>query len=107
MIVQLSETEHTIKVIKQETDKKKYKKGYALPESGFLYDVMKELKKQGYDVLKKRMWKDGHLVDDDQQYIRERKGNFYIYNTQYALYDAGEEFNQTKVGDCIWLGLVC
>lgn len=26
-----------------------------------------------FDFIKKRMWKDGHLVNDFQQYLRERK----------------------------------
>lgn len=102
MIVNFSLTDHKIEVIKEKGDKR-YSRGYALPESGFLYDVMQALKKQGYDVIKKRMAKDGHMMDDLQQYIRTRKtsGNdsFCIYNCMWATYDLGEEYNKMKAGD--------
>jgi len=42
-------------------------------ESRILYHIKKTLNAQGYDLIKKRMWKDGHLVDERQQYIRARK----------------------------------
>jgi hypothetical protein len=107
MIVKLDLSKGTFKVIKEQGDKR-YKRGYAPPESGFLYDVMHELKDQGYDVIKKRMAKDGHMMDDTQQYIRTRKymtsptgtfGEFCIYSRVYALVDLGEEYNKMKPGD--------
>ena len=37
----------------------------------------------GYDVIKKRVWKDGHLMGDDEtQYIRDRNWKFAIYDSQ-------------------------
>lgn len=68
-------------------------------ESHFLYHVKKCLIKMGYDVIKKRMAKDGHLVCDYQQYIRSRKltndkSGIAIYSGHYAIYDAGHEFNK-------------
>ena len=68
--------------------------GYAQAESTFLHHVKKALIEQGHDVIKKRMWKDGHMMDETQQYIRDRGGKFGIFNPQYALYDAGEHFNE-------------
>ena len=42
-------------------------------ESLLLYKIKQELIRQGHDVIKKRMWKDGHLMGDDKlQYIRSR-----------------------------------
>jgi hypothetical protein len=80
-----------------------FKKGYsAMPESTFLYHVKKELIKQGFDVIKKRIASDpGNLVDEYQQWIRTRNWNidgdkkieFSVYNGNWAMYDAGEEFN--------------
>lgn len=69
---------------------------WADAESTFLYHVKKELEKQGYNCIKKRMWKDGHMVDDRQQYIRDRKTNWgwCIYNDCWAVHDAGTEFNE-------------
>jgi len=109
MIVQLNIVTGHCKVTKESSDIKKYKNGgYALPESTFLYDVMNCLKLQGFDVIKKRMWKDGHMVDDTQQYIRSRKMSndmMMIYNSNYAIEDAGLEFNKIKVGESYTLRL--
>lgn len=69
-------------------------------ESRLLYAIKKQLNNQGYDLIKKRMWKDGHLVDDLQQYLRTRKpsGNpkkdIYIYNSAWAIRGAEEDLNK-------------
>ena len=69
-------------------------------ESTFLYHVKNELNKQGYDLIKKRMWKDGHLMDDIQQYLRARKNtkdpskDICIWNGNYMIFDAGKQFNK-------------
>ena len=61
-------------IVKREpTDKKYYGNHNAAGESNLLHAIKNELNKQGYDLIKKRMWKDGHLVDDMQQYLRTRK----------------------------------
>ena len=60
------------RVIKEDDDPYFHRGGYANAESTFLYHVLQGLKRMGYDVIKKRMWKDGHLVDDTQQYICPR-----------------------------------
>ena len=65
-------------------------------ESQLLYHVKLELQKQGHDVIKKRMWKDGHMVSDHCQYVRERKGKFGIWDEQYPIRDIVEDFR--KVG---------
>jgi hypothetical protein len=65
-------------------------------ESRLLHHVKLALIGQGHDLIKKRMWKDGHLVDDRQQYLRTRKStgdssrDIYIYNDHYAIWSAGE-----------------
>lgn len=52
----------------------------------------------GIDWIKKRMWRDGHMVDEHQQYIRERRERdghqWAIYHDSYALRDAGQEFDR-------------
>ena len=68
-------------------------------ESRHLYHIQKALIAQGYDVIKKRMWRDGHLVDDEQQYIRTRKGfepSFMIYDSEYALRLLNEDYNNNE-----------
>ena len=71
---------------------------YAAGESLLLYHVKKILNSQGYDFIKKRMWRDGHLVDDMQQYLRERKPvddrMFAIYNTFWQIEGADERLRR-------------
>lgn len=83
-------------VTKEEGDPTFRSGGWSTAESTFLYHVKKVLQ-ENHDVIKKRMWKDGHLVDEDQQYIRTRakkNPSFAIWNNMYAVYDAGIEFNE-------------
>jgi len=72
-------------------------------ESLFFHKLKTELIKQGYDVIKKQMWKDGHLVDDNQYYVRSRetkenktdmRRSFAVYDTQYAFQFAYEPYNK-------------
>jgi len=69
-------------------------------ESRLLYHVKRILNKRGHDFIKKRMWKDGHLVDDHQQYIRSgrKPGSLTclaIWNSHWAIEGANETFNRT------------
>jgi hypothetical protein len=80
-------------VTREEGDPRFYGVKNAAGESALFHHMVKLLKAQGYDVIKKRMWKDGHMVDEQQQYIRTRatKPNkktprvFCIYNTFWAI----------------------
>ena len=64
-------------------------------ESTLLYYIKEELIKMGFDVIKKRMWKDGHLVGGDEtQYIRERKHLFYIYDAEHESRLLHKDFNK-------------
>jgi hypothetical protein len=69
-------------------------------ESRLLHHIKVQLNNQGFDLIKKRMWKDGHLMDDLQQYIRARKptGNpekdIYIYNGMWNVRGADEYLNR-------------
>jgi hypothetical protein len=84
------------KVTREATDKKLYN------ESLLLHKVKLELIKQGYDVIKKRMWKDGHLMGDDTtQYIRSRNPkaeNFMmIYDGNWAIRANFEAYNKGEL----------
>lgn len=101
MIINLDFEKHTCTVIKENGDPVFHRSNWSDAESTFLYHVKKALINQGFDVIKKRAWKDGHMVDDTLQYVRTRKlscegskDEFYIYNSNYALWDAGEIFNR-------------
>jgi hypothetical protein len=93
---------NTLTVIREENDPKYYGTVNGAGESKLLHAIKQQLNKQGYDLIKKRMWKDGHLVDDLQQYLRTRakgKGNadIYIYSPFWALRGANEDFNKGEV----------
>ncbi len=69
----------------------------AAGESRLLYHIKKHLNAQGYDFIKKRMAKDGHLVDDIQQYLRSRKININtigIVNPRWQIEGADKALNR-------------
>ena len=83
----------TCVVEEQEGDPKFYK------ETAFFHALKKSLIELGYDVIKKRMWKDGHLVDDLQFYIRTRKkkpdrDSFCIYQSDFMIRQIFEPWNE-------------
>lgn len=93
MLIDINRITNIVTVTKEKGDPVFKSTDWALAESTFLYHVKKQMQSAGYDIIKKRMWKDGHMVDDTQQYIRDRAGDWCIYNNSYAYYDAGEQFN--------------
>ena len=74
-------------------------------DSQFLYHVKRELQRRGFDVIKKRMWRDGHMVSDTQQYVRTRdtKNGFAVFQTDYALRSSYPSYNS---GHVVTLGLL-
>ena len=87
-------------VTREKTDPKFYGIVNAAGESKLLHHIKLELIKQGHKVIKKRMWKDGHLVDSMQQYLRTVKGyepSFQIWNSNWAINGAEENFNKGEV----------
>ena len=70
----------------------------AAGESRLLYHVKRVLNRQGFNFIKKQMAKDGHLVDEMQQYLREAKTvngrRLAIYNDQWAIKGADAAFNR-------------
>jgi hypothetical protein len=93
-----------IKVEKEESDPKYFYNGWGDGESKFLYWLKNILNKEPYnmDLIKKRMYKDGHLVDDNQQYLRSRKiikGNvdFMIYNGHWAITGLNDDWHKDGV----------
>ena len=70
-------------------------------ESRLLHHIKLILNKRGYNLVKVRMAKDGNLVDDMQQYLRpaglhpvSKKTNIAIYNGNWAIRGAEEDFNK-------------
>lgn len=66
------------------------------PETHLLHHVMLALRAKGYDVITKRMARDGHAVAPSVRYIVDRKRRFCIFNAAYADFDAGTSFNTHK-----------
>ena len=72
--------------------------GWYGAESRLLYNVQKILTMRGYGLIKKRMWRDGHMFGcEHSQYLRSRslKGvpSLYVYHADYALEVAAECYN--------------
>ncbi len=66
-------------------------------ESDLWYKIRNVLRKQGEDVIKKEMSKDGHMVSDGIFYVRSRKpgkGSFMIYDDRYQVRDSAEDYNR-------------
>lgn len=70
-------------------------------ETAFYHALKKALNFHGYlfrgekfNLVKKLMWKDGHLVDDTQYYLRDAKGRYCIYDPEYAVRDIAKHFNK-------------
>lgn len=91
---------HSVSIIKEEGDPHFSGVKNGAGESRLLYHIKKQLNAQGYDLIKKRMHKDGHLMDDLQQYLRTRKpsGNpdkdIYIWNGMWNVKGADEYLNE-------------
>jgi hypothetical protein len=71
-------------------------------ESLLLYKIKQELIKQGYDVIKKRIQKDGHMIgDEEMQYIRTRnwkaKDFMMIYDGDYVFRAMTGDFNKGEL----------
>ena len=81
-------SQHSLVVVREETDPKIYS------ESQFLYQVKLRLIDMGFDVIKKLMHKDGHLVSDKQHYVRDRKWGFAIYDPTWALRSTQDDYNR-------------
>ena len=69
-------------------------------ESQMLYWLKLVLNKRGYNLIKKLMYKDGHMVDGLQHYLRARKitgtrlGQLWaIHDPDYAIRDSAHQYN--------------
>lgn len=102
MLININRENHIVTVEKQKGDPYFHSTEWGSAESTLLYHIEKQLQSIGYDCIKKRMWKDGHLVDDNQQYIRDRKWEWCIYNDGWMIFDAGEKFNENGVVYLRW-----
>ena len=92
-------TEDMLVVSREENDKKYYGIRNAKGESNLLYAIQQKLKALGYKVIKKRMWRDGHMVDELQQYLRTPKGiepSWMAFNPEWQV--VGLEYDWNTAG---------
>ena len=91
-------TKSTATFIREEGDPKFYGVRNAAGESRLFYHIVQFLNAHGFSVIKKRAWKDGHLLDEMQQYIRTRKRgvgpDLYLINPKWAIEGAEEDWNR-------------
>jgi hypothetical protein len=90
----------TLTVEREDGDPKFYGVQYAKGESNFLYWLKNILNKEyGFDLIKKRMAKDGHMMDDMQQYLRTRSPKskcpqVMIWNGHWQIRGIEEDWNR-------------
>ncbi len=103
-MILLFQTNGDIRAIREDSDQKIYGVRNGAGESKLLHHVKNLLNSIGCDLIKKRMWKDGHMVDDMQQYLRDRKSRYCYRNSSWAYH--GLEHNWNKDGEtelmCDW-----
>ncbi len=70
-------------------------------ESDLFFRLRNVLRAQGYDVIKKEMSEDGHMISEGVFYVRTRnmesRNSFALFDAQYATRDAAFDYNE-KVG---------
>lgn len=64
-------------------------------ESGVFNDLKLELRHQGYDCIKKRPEKDGHMTSAPF-YIRAKDSKWAIIDPNHEIYDCAEQINLGK-----------
>ena len=63
-------------------------------DSQLWHAIRNALIAKGHDVIKRLMWKDGHMVSDTQHYVRDRGSAWCLHFSAYALRYMYEDFNE-------------
>jgi len=112
--VRIKVSSTSIEFTREQGDPKFYGVREAKGESNLFHWLKKQLAKGHPDLpkafpvdwIKKRMWKDGHMVDEMQQYLRTRKPvfrqdgvkyHFCMYNGMWAVQGADFYWNEGRV----------
>lgn len=71
-------------------------------ESQVLHRLKVALNAQGYSLIKRLMWKDGHMMSDTQHYLRAKNrkdtnGIFAVYDACYAIRNLCTDYNSGRV----------
>jgi hypothetical protein len=108
-------SEGCITFCRQPGDPKFHGLRFAKGEHALLRFLARWLNARGFDVIKKRAWKDGHLIGDQfQPYLRCRTPradvpHVMLWSGFYALRGANEDWNRGEVAllletDCFLKG---
>ena len=67
-------------------------------DSLVLHRIKLALISQGYDVVKRRFWSDGHMMGDreEDQYIRDRQWKFTMYDNDAYRRILYEDYNKEE-----------
>ena len=96
-------SEGAVTLYREDGDPKFYGNREAKGEHSLLRYLAKFLNARGFDVIKKRAQKDGHMIGDQYQpYLRTRKPcvctpHIYVWSGFYALHGANEDWNKGEV----------
>jgi len=88
---------------RDKSDPRIYGTRFAKGEHALMHRLAKWLNVRGFDLIKKRAWRDNHLIGDAYQpYLRCRKPrkdvpHIYIWSGFYALHGANEDWNKGSV----------
>jgi len=90
---------YILTVIREPGDPAPFNPIEARGESTLLHHIKKKLNAAGFDLIKKRAWKDGHLLDERQQYLRTRNHkspgpHVFLINPVWAIKGLDEEWRQ-------------
>ena len=66
-------------------------------ESTLYYHIAKHLNNMGYDVIRKEMVKDGHMVSEKVYYIRDKKWRYCFWDVESDIRSITEIYNKGKV----------
>ncbi len=123
MRIKVSRT--SIEFVRETGDPKFYGAREAKGESNLFHWLRKQLAKRHPDLpsgfptgwIKKRMWKDGHMVDSMQQYLRTRKPvgkaedgtplYLCLHNAQWAVKGAEVDWNEGSVRLALDIITIC
>ena len=100
MKIEFSPGGGSVKLTREPGDPKFYGTRFAAGEHALLHHLKIALNKQGDDLIKKRVQKDGHMMGDEfQPYLRTRgprsRGRqVMIYSGFYALRGANDDWNE-------------
>ena len=93
----------SITVTREKSDRKYYGHVHASGEHSLFRCIAKYLNARGFNLIKIRAQKDGHMLGDEYQpYLRPPKRGkkpclIYIYSGFYALRGANEDWNHGEV----------